>query len=138
MARLKPSTTLLQAKKTATGIQIPPALVEQLGAGKRPPVKVSINGHTYRSTIAAMGGIFMPGVSADVREKAGVKGGDKIVVELELDTATREVTVPADLQKAMKKNLKAQAFFDTLSFSNKQRYVLPIETAKRKKPTTGE
>ena len=67
-------TTLEQGGKTATGMRMPPEVVEELGAGKRPPVKVTINGYTYRSTIAVMGGEFMLGVSAEVRERGGRQG----------------------------------------------------------------
>jgi hypothetical protein len=68
--------TLELGGKTATGMRIPPEVVDALGAGKRPPVSVTINGHTYRSSIAVMGGVYMLGVSADVRERTGVKAGD--------------------------------------------------------------
>jgi len=124
------TTKLLEARKTATGIQVPDEIVEKLGAGKRPPVKVTINGYTYRNTIAVMNGVFMLSVSADVREKSGVSGGDMIKVTLELDTAPREVEVPAALQKLLAKNKAAKAFFDSLSNSNKKRFIIPIEQAK--------
>ncbi len=123
-------TTLLLAKKTATGICVPDNIVERLGAGKKPPVKVTINGYTYRSTIAVMGGVFMVGVSAEVREKAGVSGGDEITVDLELDTEPRELELPADFKAALNSNNAAKAFFEGLSHSNKQRFVLPIGQAK--------
>lgn len=128
--KIKFRTTLLQAKKTATGIQVPDEIVEQLGAGRKPPVKATINGYTYRSSIAFMGGVFMLGVSAAVRESAGIEGGDEIEVELELDTQPREVAIPPSLQKALDKNASAKQFFEGLSYSNKHRYVLPIEQAK--------
>ena len=81
----------------ATGIEIPPAIVEGLNAGKRPKVTVTVNGSTYRSTVAVMGGRYMVGVTAEQRAKSGVKAGDLIEVILELDTAPREVEAPADL-----------------------------------------
>jgi uncharacterized protein YdeI (YjbR/CyaY-like superfamily) len=93
-------------------------------------VRATINGYTYRSTVAVMGGKFMLGVSADVREKAGVAGGDKVSVTLELDTAKREVNVPADLAKALAKNKKAKAFFETLSFSRKRSICESVDQAK--------
>jgi len=123
-------TVVLQSKKTATGIEIPAVLVEQLGAGKKPPVKVTINGYTYRSSIASMGGKFMVGLSALVRENSGVKGGDEITVEIVVDTEPREVKMPPALTAGLEKNPGAKAFFDSLSFSNKQRIVLSIEQAK--------
>jgi hypothetical protein len=124
-------TTVLQAGKTATGIEVPPEVVEELGAGKRPPVRITINGYTYRSTVATVDGKSMVGVSAEVRERAGVAGGDTVDVDLELDTAPREVTVPPDLASALKVDPKASAKFESLSYSGKQRLVLPIENAKK-------
>jgi len=123
-------TTLLQSGQTATGIRVPPEVVEALGAGRRPAVKVTINGYMYRSTIAVMGGDYMVGVSATNREGAGVKGGDEIDVDMELDTAPREVVVPPDLGAALAAEPAAQATFDRLSYSNKSWHVLSVEGAK--------
>ena len=128
--KIKLRTTLLQSKKTATGMKIPEEVIEQLGAGRKPQVKVTINGYTYRSSIAFMGGVFMLGVSAAVREGAGIQGGDTVEVELELDTQPREVILPPDFKKALDKNIKAKKFFEQLSFSGKQRYVYPLGQAK--------
>ena len=123
-------TTILQAKKTATGIRIPEAIIAQLGAGKKPPVRVTINGYTYRSSIAFMGGVYMLGISAAVREAAGIQGGDEIEVTLALDKAPREAALHPAFKAALDKDEKAGLFFEGLSFSNKQRYALPIEQAK--------
>jgi len=123
-------TTLLQNDKTATGFRVPDDVVEALGKGKRPPVRVTINGYTYRSTVAVMGGAYMLGVSAENRAGAGVKGGDEIDVELELDTAPREVSVPADFAAALDAETSAKRTFDSLSNSNKSWHVLQIEGAK--------
>jgi hypothetical protein len=128
--RVRFHTKILQAGKTATGIQIPNEVVEGLGSGKRPPVRITINGQTYRSTVAVMGGKFMVGVSAENREKTGVAGGDEVDVDIELDTEPREVTVPADFAKALKGNADARKRFDELSQSRKQWFVLGIEGAK--------
>jgi hypothetical protein len=116
--------------KTATGIRVPAEIVASLGAGKRPPVRVTINGYTYRSTVAPLGGAFMVGVSAENRAGAGVSGGDEVDVELALDTAPREVTVPPDFADALNRDAEARPSFDGLSYSNKRRYVLSIEDAK--------
>lgn len=94
-------TTILQGGKTATGIRVPDDVVEGLGAGKRPPVSVTINGYTYRSTVSVMGGAYMVGVSAENRAGAGVAGGDQVDVEIELDTAPRDVTLPSDFAAAL-------------------------------------
>ncbi len=128
---MKFKTTLIRTGKTSTGIMIPPAIVEGLGAGKKPPVNVTLNGtYTYRNTVAVMGGDYWVGVAAEHREKSGVKGGDKIEVELALDTAPREITVPEDLAAALAKDKVARAAFDKLSYSHKRQHVLAIEGAK--------
>jgi hypothetical protein len=116
--------------KTATGIEVPAAVVAKLGSSKRPAVSATINRYTYRSTVAPMGGRFMLPVSAQVREAAGVAAGDLVEVDLELDTAPREVTVPADFGRALARDAAARRFFEGLSFSNKQRIVISIEAAK--------
>jgi len=123
-------TTILQGDKTATGIQIPDEVVEALGAGKRPPISVTIKGYTYRSTVAVMGGVYMVGVSADNRTGAGVKGGDEVDVDIELDTAPREVSVPPDFATALGAEPNASRTFEGLSYSNKSWHVLQIEGAK--------
>jgi hypothetical protein len=116
--------------KTATGIAVPPDVLESLGAGKRPAVRVTINGHTYRTTVGSVDGQAMLPVSAEVRQGAGVAAGDEVEVEIELDTAPREVTVPADFAAALDQDPAARRFFDGLSYSNKRRFTLPIEEAK--------
>jgi hypothetical protein len=123
-------TTLFLAGKTATGFHVPPEVVESLGPGKRLPVRVTINGYTYRNTVAVYGGVFMIGVAAEHREKAKVAAGDEITVELELDTAPREVEVPADLAKALKAHAGARKTFDALSYTNRKELVRAIEEAK--------
>jgi hypothetical protein len=123
-------TTILKNDKTATGIHVPDEVVESLGAGKRPKVTVTINGYSYRSSVASMDGRFMVGVSATVREGAGVAGGDTVDVEIELDTAPREVTVPPDFAAALQRAPDAKRFFEGLSYSKQQWHVLSIEEAK--------
>jgi hypothetical protein len=123
-------TTLLQSGKTAVGMQVPDEVVEALGAGKRPPVRVTINGYTYRNTIAVMGGVYMVGVSAENREKARVAGGDEVDVDIELDTEPRELSMPPDFSAALNGEPEAKRFFETLSYSRRQALVLPIDQAK--------
>jgi hypothetical protein len=123
-------TTIQTAGKTATGIEVPDEVVTSFGSGKRPPVRVTINDYTYRSTVAVMGGRFMVGINADVREAAGVAGGDEIDVDMELDTEPRAVSVPADLAAALDEEPDARRYFDGLSYSNKSRHVLAITGAK--------
>lgn len=116
--------------KTATGIPVPEEVVTSLGSSKRPPVRVTINGHTYRSTLASRGGQFMLPISAENRASAGVAAGDEVEVDIELDTEPREVTVPPDLAEALEREVDAKRYFEGLSYSQKQRHVLPIEQAK--------
>jgi len=128
--KLKFSTTLLTAGKTATGIKIPEEIIEKLGGGKKPLVKVTINNFTYRSAVAVMGGAYMVGVNAENREAAKVKGGDRIEVSIELDTEVRTVEVPAEFQKVLNRNAGAKKIFDTLSNSRKKALMIPIVNAK--------
>ena len=127
---MKFPVTLQLAGKTATGFEVPAEIVSALGAGKRPPVKVTIGKHTYRSTIAPMGGVFMIGVSAENRQAAGVAAGDRVEVDLELDTEPREVTVPADFAAALDREPAAKQRFESLSYSHKREHVMAVEGAK--------
>ena len=121
---------LEQSGKTATGIEVPGQVLETLGAGKRPAVRVTINGYSYPSTVGSMGGRSLLPVSAAVRAGAGVSAGDLLDVEVELDTAPREVAIPPDLDAALGAGSAARRAFDALSYSAKQRVVLPIEQTK--------
>ena len=102
-------TTLLLHGKTATGVVVPEEVVEELGGGKRPAVQVTINHHTYRSTVAPRRDRFLLGVSAENREQAGVTAGSKIEVELQLDTAARTVEVPPDLAASCPRSRRPSA-----------------------------
>ena len=115
---------------TATGIRVPAEVVAALGSTKRPPVRVTLNGHTYRSTVAPLGGAFMLPVSAEVRTAAGVAAGEEDDVELELDTAPRTVDLPADFAEVLDRDADARPAFAALSYSNQRRHVLAIEGAK--------
>lgn len=116
--------------KSATGIQVPPEVVEGLGGGKRPPVKATINNYTYRSTVAPYAGAYMLPVSKEVREAAGIAAGDHVEVTLELDTEPREVVVPPDFAEAISADAEASRFFEGLSYSNKRRFVMGVDEAK--------
>ena len=121
-------TTLSQTGNN-TGIEVPPEIVEELGAGKRPAVNVTVNGYEYRSTIATMGGRFMIAFSSDKRAATGIGGGDPITVDLTLDTAPRTVEVPADLAAALDSAGVREAF-DALAPSAKKADVTNVEGAK--------
>ncbi len=128
--RVKFRTTIMTAGKTATGIEIPPEIVEAMNSGKRPPVKVTMNNKTYRSTVAVMGGKYMVGVSAENRALTGVAGGDEVDVCIELDQEPREVALPDDLAKALKKDPAAKEFWATLTPSQQRAQATNIESAK--------
>jgi hypothetical protein len=120
--------TIRTEGKTATGFEVPEGVVERFGVGKRPAVKVTINGYTYRSTVAPFAGpVYMLPLAAEHRNAAGVAGGDEVEVTLELDSAPREVEVPPELAAALEADPKAKAFFDGLSYSNKRVFTLSVE-----------
>jgi hypothetical protein len=116
-----------QTGKTACGIEVPEAIVDALGDSRRPAVVVTLDGYTYRSTVAPMNDGFWLGVNADHREASGLRAGDEVQVTLELDTAPREVEVPPELAAALDADPVAKAFFDGLSYSNKRVFTLSVE-----------
>ena len=123
-------TTILQARKTATGIEVPPDIVDELGAGKKPPVVVTVDGYEYRSTVAIMGGQYLIPLSSEHRAASGLAAGDAVEVTLVLDDQPRQIAVPGDLASALDQDPAVRAAFDTLSFSRKRALVDPIEQAK--------
>ena len=115
--------------KTATGIPIPDEVIEGLGGSNRPSVTIAVNGYTYRTTAVRMGGRFLVPLSAENREAAGVQAGDEIVVDIENDTAPREVVLPADLEAAL--DDAARTAYDGLSYTHRKEWVRWVEEAKR-------
>jgi len=128
------TTTVLQARGTATGPPVPPEVVEALGAGGRPAVVVTIDGgYTYRSTIGVMGGQSLVPLSAEHRLAAGIAAGDTVDVTLEVDTLPRTVDVPEDLAHAFEA-AGVRAAFETLSNSRQRALVDPVVQAKAPEP----
>ena len=121
---------LERAGKTATGFVVPDAVVDELGAGKRPPVVVTINGASFRTSIARMGGRYLLGVSAVNRELTGTTGGEVYDVTVEVDTQPRSVEVPDDLAAALAKSPAAKALYEGLTYSQQRRVVEPVQDAK--------
>ncbi len=122
-------STVVLGGRTATGIQVPDDVVTALGSGKRPPVVVTVGGHTYRTTVAPMGGSYWVPLAAEHREAAGVQAGRQVDVSVELDTAPREVPVPDDLATAM--DDAARTAFDALAYSHRKEWVRWVEEAKK-------
>jgi len=129
-------TTIELGGKTATGLVVPGDVVTALGGGRRPPVRVTVGGHTYRTTVATMRGRFLVPLSAANREAAGVAAGDEVEVAIELDSAPREVDVPDDLAAALAGEPAARQFFDGLSFTHRKEWVRWVTEAKRAETRT--
>jgi len=130
---------VLQPDPTGTGtfVLVPRKLHEQLGLKGRPKIQAVIAGHPYRGSLMPMGdGTYCLGVLKSIQQAAGVKRGDTITVELELDTAPRTVDVPQDLAQLLAKDKKAQAAWAKLSYTNKKEIARSLEEAKQ--PATRE
>jgi len=117
--------------KTATGIPVPEEVIGALGGSKRPPVQVTVAGHTYRTTVAPMGGRFFVPLSAENRTAAGVAAGDEVDVHIEADDKPRDVAVPVDLADALSQDQQALEFFDALAYSHRKEWVRWLEEAKK-------
>ena len=122
--------TLQLDGRTATGIEVPDAVVEALGGGRRPPVVVVLNDYTFRSTLGSMRGVSKIPVSAEHRAAAGLRAGDEVDVELRLDDQPRELAVPEDLASALQADSVARQAFDSLSPSRRKAVVQQLETAR--------
>lgn len=124
------TTTVLQARKTATGLPVPGSVIDALGAGKRPAVVVTLDGgYTYRSTVGVMNEQFLIPLSAEHRAASGLAAGDSVEVTLEVDTIPRTVDLPEDLASAFEA-AGVRAAFDTLSASRQRALVDPVLQAK--------
>jgi hypothetical protein len=117
--------------KTATGIEVPDTVVAGLGQGQRPPVRVTIGGYSYRTTVARMAGRSLISLSAENRAAAGVAAGDEVDVDLELDNAPRQVEVPSDLAAALGQDDAARATFEALPYSHRKEWVRWVTEAKK-------
>lgn len=122
-------TTMFQTGNN-TGIEVPPDVIEGLGAGRKPAVVVTVNGYEYRSTVAVMGGRYLIPFSSDKRAATGIGGGDAITVDLEVDTAPRTVELPADFAAALDEVPGAREAFERLAPSHQKAHVTAIEGAK--------
>ncbi len=114
----------------ATGLKVPPEIIEAFKSGKKPKVVVHIKDYAYRSTVAVMGSAYMIGLPKEHRDNAGVKAGDEIEVTLELDTEPRTVDVPEDLAAALAEKAGAREAFDGLAYSLRKEHARNVNDAK--------
>jgi hypothetical protein len=122
--------TLVEPPEPMRGLEVPMKLVDALGGGKRPAVNVTIKGHSWRTRIAIMRGRYLIGFSNANRRAAGVATGDKVEVELALDTEPRVVSEPTDLAEALDADSRARGAFDRLPFGLRRRHVTAVEDAR--------
>ena len=128
---MKYRTTIRQAEGSpATGIEIPDEVLTALGAGRKPAVKLSVNGYSYRSTVATVDGRYMVSFSSNHRAASGLGGGDEVEVEIEVDNSPREIDMPSDFAAALDAEPAARATFDGLSNSLKRYHVDLVNSAK--------
>lgn len=134
MTSTQPSTVSFDTTLTAfgnnTGVVVPPEALAELGAGKRPPVDVDLNGHRYRSTVAVMAGQSCISVSAALRSATGLQAGDPITVTLTLNATPRDVDLPQVFVAALRANPGTEEFFAGLSNSLQRYHVDQIAGAK--------
>jgi hypothetical protein len=123
--------TLVEPPEPMKGLEVPAEVVEALGGGKRPPVTITVNGHTWTSRVAIMRGRYLLGLSKANRQAAGVETGEEVEVDLTLDTEPRVVAEPADFARALDADPPARAAYDNLSYTHKREHVRAIETAKK-------
>lgn len=125
-------TTTLAARGPAAAVVLDDAQVAAIGEGaKRFPVRATINGYSFRTTVTRMRGEFLLGLNREVRESAGAEAGDTVEVAIELDTEPREVDVPEALATALADDAAARATFDALSFTHRKEYARWVAEAKR-------
>lgn len=125
-------TTTLLPRGPAAAVVLDDDQVAAIGEGaKRFPVRATINGYSWRTTVTRMGGEFLLGLNRAVREAAGVQAGDTVEVDVELDAAPREVEVPTELAAALAANPAARDAFDALAYTHRKEYARWIAEAKR-------
>ncbi|HET9808998.1 MAG TPA: YdeI/OmpD-associated family protein [Candidatus Limnocylindria bacterium] len=111
-------------------IEVPAHVMAALSEKKRIPVNVTLNGISYRSTIAVYGGKFYVPARKEIREAAKLAAGKRAHVTLEADTAARTVMVPSDLARALAA-AKLRPAFDALSFTRRREHVAAVTDARR-------
>lgn len=121
---------ILQSFGNNVAIVVPPENLEELQAGKRPPVKVWVNEYEYQSTIASMNGQFLLPFAKEHRERSGYQGGDSVAVTLTLESNNREVLLPDDLTIALTDN-DLMNIFEEKSYSIRKEFVRQVIDSKK-------
>ena len=128
---MKFTSNLMSGEKDTAGIVVPPEVIEQLGGGKHPKVVVTLNGFTYRSSVAKMGDLFLIPASKARRAEGKLEVDVPYEIEIEIDTAPREVEIPAELAAIFETDETAKAAWDAMSYSKQLQTVIPILNAKK-------
>lgn len=123
--------TYVEPPERMKGLEVPPEVVEALGGGKRPPVTITVNGHSWKSRVAIMRGRYLLGLSNANRQAIGAETGDEVEVDLELDTEPRVVVEPDDFARALDADPVARTAYDRLPYGRKRVHVLAIDSAKK-------
>jgi hypothetical protein len=123
-------TRVLQARVNATGLPVPASALDELGAGKRPAVVVTVAGYAYRTTVGTMGGQHLLPLSAAHRAASGIAADDEVEVTIELDTAPREAVLPEEVSAAFAAEPALAEAFGALSSSRQRALVDPIGEAR--------
>ncbi|HTU97921.1 MAG TPA: YdeI/OmpD-associated family protein [Solirubrobacteraceae bacterium] len=122
----------LVAKGPAAAFILNDDQVATVGEGaKRFPVVATVNGYTWRTSVARMGGEFMVGLNKEVRAGAGAEAGDTVTLELKLDREPRSVEIPPALAEALDADPEAKATFEGLAFTHRKEFARWIDEAKR-------
>jgi hypothetical protein len=125
-------TATLVSRGPAAAVVLDHDHVAAVGDGaKRFPVVATVNGCTWRTTVTPMGGEFLLGLNREVRQAAGVEAGDRVEVEIKLDTSPREVDVPEVLATALAGDPAAMAAFEALAYTHRKEYARWVDEAKR-------
>ena len=122
--------TILIGSASSVGIEVPPEVIDELGAGKRPPVEVTLAAYTFRSTVAVMGGRYLIAVNAETRKRTGLRAGDRAEISVVLDRTTRTPTLPDDLAAAFAASPGTREAFARLPAGKQRRLVEHVLQAK--------
>jgi hypothetical protein len=121
--------TVIRTFGNNTGIEVPPSVLAELGAGKRPAVHISVEGYEYSSTVGAMAGLSLISLSKAHRVASGLSGGQAVQVVLTLIDTPRSVEVPPELRAALEAAGLAKSF-DGLAYSRRKEFARQVDEAK--------